>query len=114
MYGLLIANTWAQEVPPAQQHPIMNMVPLILVFIIFYVFVLLPSKKRGQQAEKYINSLQKGEEVYTKAGILGRIAGLTDKVVTLELEGGVRMKVLRSQIGGPSKQILFEPKKDTK
>lgn len=109
----LIATAFAQEAAPAQPNPIMNMIPLVLVFIIFYVFVILPQKKRTQQEQTYIKSLQKGEEVFTKAGILGTISGLTDKIVTLELEGGVKMKVLRSQIGGSAKQ-LFEPAQDKK
>lgn len=114
MYGLLISNAIAQDAAPvAQPNPLFNMIPLVLVFIIFYVFVLLPQKKRTQQEQSYIKSLEKGEEVFTKSGILGKIAGLTDKIVTLELEGGVKMKVLRSQIGGSAKN-LFETKPEKK
>ena len=114
MYSLFISNAMAQDTAAAAQpNAFFNMIPLVLVFIIFYVFVLLPQKKRTQQEMAYNKALEKGAEVYTKSGILGKIYGLTDKVVTLELEGGVKMKVLRSQIGGSSKQIL-EPKPEKK
>ena len=51
--------------------------------------------------------LTKGDEVYTKAGLLGTIVGMTEKIVTLEVASGVKLKVVRSQVAGKSNG-LFE------
>lgn len=109
MYGLIINNAIAQEAqnPANAQSPIMSMIPLVLVFLVFYFLMIRPHKKKLEQEQEYIKSLQKGDEVYTKAGILGTIYGITDKVVTLEVEDGAKIKVLKTHIGGASKP-LFE------
>lgn len=104
MLGLLISNAHAQAAG-AQQNPIMNFVPIILVFIVFYFLMIKPQKKKMQEEQKFIAELQKGVEVFTKSGMIGRIHGLTDKIVTLEVEGGVRIKFLRSQIAGSTNTL---------
>jgi preprotein translocase subunit YajC len=104
MFGLLISNAHAQAAGAAG-NPIMNFVPIILVFIVFYFLMIRPQKKKMQDEQKFVAELQKGTEVFTKSGMIGRIHGLTDKVVTLEVEGGVRIKFLRSQIAGSTKSL---------
>ncbi len=104
MLGLLISDAHAQAAAQ-QPNTIMNFVPIILVFIVFYFLMIRPQKKKMQQEQEYIAGMQKGEEVFTKSGMLGTISGLTDKVVTLEIEGGVRVKFLRTQIAGSSKNL---------
>jgi preprotein translocase subunit YajC len=52
-----------------------------------------------------LGALKKGDEVITQGGIFGKITGLTDTTVTLEVSEKVRIKVLRSQILGPSSQM---------
>ena len=47
-----------------------------------------------------LGALSKGDEVYTKSGVLGTIVGLSDKVIILEISDGVKIKILRGQIGG--------------
>ena len=56
-----------------------------------------------------VSALTKGDEIYTKSGILGTIVGITEKIITLEIAEGVKMKVLKSQVGGQSSK-LFEKK----
>ncbi len=106
----LFANAFAQDAATgaAGQNPIMSFVPFIVIFAIFYFLVIRPQKGKIEQEQKMLQSLTKGDEIYTKAGILGTIYGMTDKVVTLEVENGVRFKILRSQVGGLAKSI-FEP-----
>ncbi len=112
MFSLLISNAYAEgaaAAAPAQQNPIMSMIPLVLVFMVFYFLMLRPQKKKMEEERKYISALQKGEEVYTKSGIIGTVYGITDKVITLEVEEGHKLKVLKSHVAGSTKDI-FEPK----
>lgn len=109
----MISIAYAQEAAQ-QPNPIMSMVPLIAVFFIFYFLMIRPQKKRMEEEKKFILSLDKGQEVYTKSGLIGKIYGLTDKVVTLEVEDGHKVKYLRSQIAGSTAELFKEkeaPKK---
>ena len=102
----ILSNAFAQTAQnPQAQNPIMSFLPLILVFIIFYFLMIRPQKKKYEEEQELLSKLQKGDEVYTKSGLIGTIYGLTDKIVTLESEG-VKIKILRSQIGGMLSSIL--------
>lgn len=96
-----------------QPNPIMTFMPFVLIFGIFYFLIIRPQKKKMQQEESMLGALNKGDEIYTKSGIIGTIHGLTDKVVTLEVSEGVKIKILRGQIGGLAKKI-FETKEEKK
>ena len=65
-----------------------------------------------EEEQKFVNQLSNGQEVFTKSGILGKIAGMTDKLVTLEIAEGTKIKVLKSHLGGSSDSILNPPQKD--
>ena len=113
MLGLFISNAYAQAAP-AQQNPVMSLIPLALVFVVFYFFMIKPQKKKMEEEQKFLSEIQKGDEVFTKSGMIGTIVGLTDKIVTLELEGNVKVKFLRSSIGGSMKNALVEKTEEKK
>jgi len=77
---------------------IASFVPLILIFVVFYFLLIRPQQKKAKEHQNFLNNLKKGERVITSGGIYGRITGLTDTVVTLEIADGVTIKVLRSAI----------------
>ena len=103
----ILAQTAAT--PPERPGPLASFIPIIVIFVIFYILMIRPQKKRLQEEKAMLGRLSKGDEVYTKSGLLGRIVGMTEKVVTLEVTEGVKLKVLRAEIGGMS-QKLFEKK----
>jgi preprotein translocase subunit YajC len=59
-----------------------------------------PQQKKQREQQDWLKQLKKGDEVVTTGGIIGKISGLTDNTVTLELQEKVRVKVLRSHIAG--------------
>lgn len=97
--------------PAAQANPMMQFLPLIVVFVIFYFLMIRPQKKKMEEEQSLLEKLQKGDEVYTKSGIIGVIHGINDKVVTLEVSDSVRFKILKGQIAGLAKSILEIEKK---
>jgi preprotein translocase subunit YajC len=106
----LISNAYAQGAPAQNANPIMQLIPIALIFVVFYFFMIRPQAKKIKEEQAFINSLEKGSEVFTKSGIIGTIVGLTDKIATLEISDGVKLKVLRSQIAGLATK-LFETEK---
>jgi preprotein translocase subunit YajC len=73
-------------------------VPLILMFAIFYFLLIRPQQKKQKQHRQMISDLKKGDRVITSGGLYGRITGITDTIVTLEISEKVRVKVARANI----------------
>lgn len=111
----LISSAVAQEAGAAAQQPnaLMSFVPFVLIFVVFYFLMIRPQKKKMDEQNSFLNNLQKGAEVYTASGIIGTVYGLTDKVVTLDVGEGTKIKVLKAQIVGLA-QKLFETKEEKK
>lgn len=109
---MFIASAWAQTTAPAAAAPnqMMQLIPLIMIFLVFYFLMIRPQKKRMQEEQNFLKGLAKGDEVYTKSGMLGTVAGLADQFVTLEIAEGVKVKVVKNQIAGSSKVLTAAPK----
>ena len=92
------ANTAVATGAPAAPSTVSMLLPFALMFVVFYFLLIRPQQKKMKDHEKMVQGLQKGEEVVTNSGIIGKIHGMTDKVVTLEVDNNVRIKVLKSQV----------------
>ncbi len=75
-------------------------IPLLFMFAVFYFLLIRPQRKRDQAHKKFLEGLQKGDEVLTNSGLFGRIAGIADQVITLEIAPNVKIRVAKSAIGG--------------
>jgi preprotein translocase subunit YajC len=76
-------------------------VPMILIFGVFYLLAIRPQIKRQKEQQAMVNSLGKGDEVITRGGLIGKITGIAeDGVVVLELQEKVRVRILRAHIEG--------------
>jgi preprotein translocase subunit YajC len=73
-------------------------IPLILLFGIFYFLLIRPQQKKQKEHKALLSNLKKGDQVITAGGMYGKITGLTDTAVTLEIAEKVRVKVGRGQI----------------
>jgi preprotein translocase subunit YajC len=90
----------------AQPNPLASLMPFVLIFAVFYFLMIRPQKKKLEEEKALISGLGKGDEIFTKSGLIGTIAGMTEKVITLEVSEGTRLKILRSQVGGLAKKIF--------
>ena len=94
----MLGLAFAMGAPPAgggggSQSAIMNMVPLIFMFGIFYFLLIRPQQKKAKEHRALLDSLKKGDQVITAAGIHGKVTGIDDNVVTLEIATGVNIKI---------------------
>lgn len=87
----------------------MQLMPMILIIGVMYLLVLRPQMKKQKELQRMLSELKKGDDVVTTGGVLGRIAGIKDDVITLQVQEGVRLQVLRSAIAG--RQKTGEPPK---
>ncbi|MDO8432882.1 MAG: preprotein translocase subunit YajC [Candidatus Binatus sp.] len=79
-----------------------TVVPLALLFGIFYFLLIRPQTKKAQEHSKMLKDLKRNDEVVTTGGVIGRIVELGDTVVTLEVAPNVRIRVERAQIANVS------------
>jgi len=77
-----------------------QMLPLILMFVVFYFLLIRPQQKKMKEHRAMLNNLKRGDQIITNGGLMGRISGITDKLVTLEVAEKIRVRVLRSHIAG--------------
>jgi preprotein translocase subunit YajC len=76
----------------------MSFLPLILLFVVFYFLLIRPQQKKAKQQKQFIENLKKGDEVVTSGGLYGKITGLTDTTVTIEIAEKVRVKVAKNAV----------------
>lgn len=87
---------------------ILSFLPIILIFVIFYFLLIRPQQKRAKEHRNLLSNLKVGDQVITGGGIYGRITGLRDDVVTVEISDKVRVKVSRGHIAGVMKQDVMK------
>jgi len=99
---MLVAVAYAQAAggSGAGPNPLVQFLPLILIFAVFYFLLIRPQQKKAKEHQSFLQALKKGDNVVTNGGIHGKITGITDKVVTVEIADNVRIKVSRSHILG--------------
>lgn len=78
--------------------PLLNLMPIILIFIVFYFLLIRPQKKTQDAHKKMIASLKKNDEVITAGGIHGTIVNVKDHTVTLKVDDNVKVEVQKGSI----------------
>jgi len=79
---------------------LMAFLPLILIVIVFYMFFIRPQMKKTKEQKKYRESLKKGDKIITIGGIHGKILEVRDKTFIIEVDGGNKLTIERSAVGG--------------
>jgi preprotein translocase subunit YajC len=81
-----------------QPSAIGTALPFVAMAAVFYFLMIRPQQKKQKDHESMVTTLQKGEEVITRSGIIGKIHGVADKFITLEVDQNVKIKILKNQI----------------
>jgi preprotein translocase subunit YajC len=91
---------WAQGAggAPAGPGPLVNLLPIALMFVILYFLMIRPQQKRAREHETMVQNLKRGDDVVTSGGIYGRIQNIADKVVIVEIAPNVRIRMDRDQV----------------
>ncbi len=105
---MLFTSTVAHAESSGAKSPqpgFMDMMPMFVMLIfIMYFLVIRPQSKKMKAHQSFVTALKKGDSVLTTGGILGTIAGLTDQYITLEVNDGFKLRVLRTHIASSSKE----------
>jgi len=88
------------------------MILMVAMLAIFYFLLIRPQQKRQREHKQMLSNLQKGDTIFTAGGLRGRITGLDENVITMEIAERVRVKVNRSSVGGLVSRGEAPPEKE--
>jgi preprotein translocase subunit YajC len=94
----LISSAYAQAAGAAQPNPLMQMLPLVLIFVVFYFLLIRPQTKRAKEHRAMVAALAVGDEVVTGGGLLGKVTEVSDQFLTVEIADGVAVKIQRHTV----------------
>mgnify|MGYP001437558393 CR=1 FL=1 len=81
-------------------------IPLILIFVVFYFFLIRPQQKKVKEHKQMVTSLKRGDDVVTSGGILGRVERvLEDDKIDLSISENTTVQVVKSTIQSLSKKL---------
>ena len=86
-------------------NPLAQILPLVLIIAVFYLFLIRPQMKRQKELKTYRESLSKGDKVITTGGIHGKVADIKEQIVLVEIADNIRIKVDKSAILKDSRDI---------
>ena len=88
--------------------PWLSLVPLVLVFGIFYFVILMPMRKKQQKVQAFLESLKVGDKIITTGGIFGQVTRISGDTVQLQIADKVRIDVSKAAVGGLQGQPLVQ------
>jgi len=95
---VIISNAFAQAAPAGGDAGFMGLLPIVLMFVLLYFLMIRPQMKRAKEHKQMVGALQKGDEVLTSGGVVGRITVMGDAYVSLEIAPGIEISVQRSAV----------------
>jgi preprotein translocase subunit YajC len=94
---VIISPAFAQAAPSGDPGYI-GLLPIVLMFVLLYFLMIRPQMKRAKEAKAMIEALQKGDEVITAGGVVGRITKLGDAYISLEIAPNMEINVQKSAV----------------
>lgn len=99
--NFFISEAWAQDAAPPPQPPGDFWFPLLVfstIFLVYYLIVIRPRLKRHKERMQMLASVNKGDEIITNGGLLGRVCQVGDNFLLLELAEGMEVKVEKNAV----------------
>ena len=98
---MIISSAFAQAAPSGDPGYI-GLLPIVLMFVLLYFLMIRPQMKRAKEHKSMIEALQKGDEVVTSGGVVGRVAKIDESYISLQVAENVEIMVQR-----PSVQLVL-------
>jgi preprotein translocase subunit YajC len=95
---LFISNAYAEGASAPQDAGLMQFLPLVALLAVFYFLILRPQQKRAKEHKALMEALQKGDEVATIGGILGKVTKVSEDSAAIEIADNVVVQVQKAAI----------------
>jgi len=94
---------------PSTGDSLMGLLPLILIFVVFYFLLIRPQVKRAKEHKKLVDSVTAGDEVMTNGGIVGKVKTVDENFVSIEIASNLTIKVQRQYISSQVPKGTYQP-----
>jgi len=101
-----ISNAYAQQAAP--QGSLIDLWPLVVIFIAFYFLLIRPQQKKQKAHTEMVSALQVGDEVMTAGGILGRITAVSDHYAVVQISDNTEIKIQKASVSQVVPKGTFE------
>lgn len=95
---MFIPSAFAQAPTAGGDAGLMSFLPIILMFVLLYFLMIRPQMKRAKEHKQMTEALQKGDEVITSGGVLGKITKIGEVYVSIEIAPNTEVQLQRSAI----------------
>jgi len=95
---ILIPPAYAQAAPSVPGGDLMAFLPMVAIFVVFYFLLIRPQQKRSKEQKEMLTNLQKGDEVVTAGGMVGRISKLNEQYASVEVAPNIEVNIQRTAI----------------
>lgn len=104
---MFITEAYAQTAgdPGAGAGMLVQLMPFVLIFVVFYFLLIRPQQKRAREQRAMLDAIRRGDRVVTGGGILGTVDKVEENEITVTVAENVKIKVLRGTI----QQVLSKP-----
>lgn len=93
------------QIPGCAGGGMTQFIPIVLMFVVFYFLLIRPQQKKAREHQNMLANLKRGDSIVTTGGLIGKITGISDRTVTLEVAEKIRLRVLRSHIAGKQAEV---------
>jgi preprotein translocase subunit YajC len=95
--------------PQQGQSPWSSLVPLLLIMVVFYFFLIRPQMKRQKELKTFRESLKKGDRIVTAGGIYGKINNISDNFITVDVGNNILLKVDKNSVLRDTTDVENQP-----
>jgi preprotein translocase subunit YajC len=96
--SFFISDAFAEAAGQSSDSGLLGMLPLLLIFVLFYFMLIRPQAKRAKEHKNMVGSLVKGDEIVTNGGLLGRITEVGESFLSVQVADGVEVKIQRQSV----------------
>ncbi len=99
--SFFISDAMAEAAPAAAQQPdpIASLLPLVILFVVFYFLLIRPQSKRAKEHKAMVAALSKGDEIVIQGGIYGKVIEVGEEHLVVEIADNTQVKLQRAAIG---------------
>jgi len=78
--------------------PLGGIVPMLLIFVLFYFLLIRPQSQRYKKHQQLLSEIQRGDQIVTNGGLIGKVTKSDEEELTVEIASGVKIRVKRAMI----------------
>jgi len=101
LYVLLMA-------PKDGENPLVSLLPLVLIIVVFYFFMIRPQMKKQKDLRKFRETIKNGDKILTIGGIYGKVVETSEKTVIIEVENKMRLKIDKTALAIDSSDLVVK------